>query len=70
MTVLLKQTIDEWGFTNKEGNAEYVFMAEVFGVVGMNLDKSEEAFVFLQDIPKLVKALEAAYNSQVQGEKI
>jgi hypothetical protein len=62
-------SVMQWGFTNEYGNVEFVSLNwETISVCDDEGGKVSDFFI--QDIPKLIKALQAAYNFKQQGEKI
>lgn len=65
----IDNTEQDWeGFTykNKHGDDEYVIFENVVGgkIFTIKPMKSDEARVWLEDVPSLVKALKAAYKHQ------
>lgn len=64
-----KQITTEWGYTNKHGNLEYVNASGPYAVSVLCEDSEALHEFYYEDIPKLIKALQAAYDSK-QGEKI
>jgi hypothetical protein len=55
----------EFAYTNESGDCEWVSLfGGEFGIIQINTDDGidESAAIYIQDIPKLIKALEAAYK--------
>lgn len=63
------EVITEWGYINKRGNSEYVNAGEPLAVSLHTMDDDPLHEIYYEDIPNLIKALQAAYDSK-QGEKI
>lgn len=63
------EVVTEWGYLNKNGVIEYVDASESFAVCMYCSDKNVLNEIYYEDIPNMIKALQAAYNYK-QGEKI
>lgn len=62
-TVLEEPSFDGFSYINKDGKEESVEInLGIFDVVSINLYCCEKAHVYLEDIPNLIKALQATYN--------
>jgi hypothetical protein len=61
----------EFAFSNQDGDVEYVYLEKgIAHIASIKVTGSDEVEVYFQDIPNLIKALQAAYNFKQQGEKI
>ena len=57
----IEEDIEGYSFANKEGEIELVKM-DVPGIILVEDCDGNRSYFYQQDIPKLIKALEAAYN--------
>jgi hypothetical protein len=58
------KTEEKFGYTNQSGVVEYVLVIKDFEDIVSLRDEfnSELADIYIEDIPKMIKALQAAYN--------
>lgn len=56
------EKLEGFSYLNKEGEEEFVSLPYgIDGVINISIDK-EIVCVYKEDLPKLIKALEAVYN--------
>jgi hypothetical protein len=61
----------EFAFRNLDGDVEFVYVKkDMAHIASIKFAGAHEVEVYFQDIPMLIKALQAVYNFKQQGEKI
>jgi hypothetical protein len=63
------RTVEQFAYTNRNGVIEYVEASKEEGAVDLlDFDKDKVSEVYYEDIPKLILALQAAYDFKFKGE--
>ena len=62
-----KAKVDGYGYLNQDGTTEYITLPTEDGIVEVIVGRADiglggESIIYYEDIPKLIKALEAVYN--------
>lgn len=65
-----KKTEEKFGYINQSGVVEYVSVIKEFEDIVSLRDEfnSELADIYVEDIPKMIKALQAAYNFAMEAK--
>ncbi len=57
-----------FAYTNSQGNIECVHVSQVLSAITfMNYERDEISEIYCKDIPKLILALQAAYDFKFKG---